>query len=477
MRLIPKQLLLILLLSCSMLSASEIDKDKGYELKFEIDGLRPDTIYMLSYKGNVMNHFDTAFVDNKGAFVFKNDKKLLVGMYGVYSKTPYNGTQLFIKFIGKEKTMSMKTDTLDFINNLKIEGSKENSLFFGMIQYSAQLGEKATELSNKLKDEKKDSDKYNKIKKEISAFRDKYYSYRDSVINNYPKLFVATILRTSIDPVIPEIPILPNGREDSTFSFRYYKKHYFDNIDLSDRRLFRSQIMHNKVFNYLDKMTPMIPDSIIKSVDVILKGTKEDSVTFRYFAAKLLYRYDTSKVVGMSNVLFHIANEYYKDDKAYWMDSTQMADVKRRVEMLRYNQIGKQAIDLSLPDWEGKKHRISDIKSDFTILFFYSASCGHCKKEAPKLLDLYHKYGKDVVSVYAVEGTNDRKKWEEFVKDLELDWINVADPDEKSHFRQYYDVRSFPTVYLLDKRKKILLKRVSVESLDKTIERDKAGDN
>ena len=95
------------------------------------------------------------------------------------------------------------------------------------------------------------------------------------------------------------------------------------------------------------------------------------------------------------------------------------------------------------------------------------------QKTAPKLLDLYHKYGKDVLTVYAVEGTNDRKKWDEFVSDLELDWINVSDAKKDSHFRQYYDVTSYPTIYLLSDTKKILLKKVSVESIGEAIERDK----
>ncbi|NQY08409.1 MAG: DUF5106 domain-containing protein [Flavobacteriales bacterium] len=452
------------------ISAAQAEKsESGYNLSFKIEGIQPDTVYMVSYQGNKVMYFDTTIINTQGEFTFKNDKKLKVGMYGVFHRK-----RILIQFIGKETNMKMSTDTINYVNNMRVENSEENALLFGFFQFANASNEKSKALSKKLKAAKKDSDKYNKAKEELQVMRDGFNSYRDDIITNHPELFVATLLKARIDPVIPPVPTLPNGKKDSTFSFRYYKKHYFDNIDLSDRRLYRTDLMHQKVFHYLDKMTQMIPDSIIKSVDVILKGTKLDSVTFRYFAAKLLYRYDTSKIVGMSNVLFHIGDKYYlKNNQAYWMDSTQMAKVKERVEMLRYNQIGRQAIDLRLPDMQGKTRSISEIKSQFTVLFFFDASCGHCKKTAPKLLDLYHKYGKDVLTVYAVEGTNDRKKWDEFVSDLELDWINVSDAKKDSHFRQYYDVTSYPTIYLLSDTKKILLKKVSVESIGEAIERDK----
>ncbi|NQY68469.1 MAG: DUF5106 domain-containing protein, partial [Flavobacteriales bacterium] len=372
---------IILLINLLGLNASA-EKNTGYELKFEIDGLASDTVYLVNYQGNKIMYFDTTVVDTKGQFAFKNTKKLKVGMYGLF----YNG-RILLQFIGKETSMKIVTDTLNYIGNISVEGSEENQTLYGFFQFAGKSNRDSQSLRKKLKSAKKGSDNAKEIKEELEKMHDAFDEYRNNIIDNKKNLFVSTLLKARIEPTIPKTPLLENGKKDSTFAYRYFKRHYFDNIDLSDRRLFRTDIMHDKVFYYLDKLTPMQPDSIIKSVDVILEGTKEDSITFRYFASKLLYRYDTSKVVGMSNVLFHIGNKYYLKDKAYWMDSTQMAKVVKRVEMLRYNQIGNQAIDLRLQDIDGNTRTISEIKSEFTILFFFDASCGHCKKTAPKLLD------------------------------------------------------------------------------------------
>jgi len=44
------------------------------------------------------------------------------------------------------------------------------------------------------------------------------------------------------------------------------------------------------------------------------------------------------------------------------------------------------------------------------------------------------------------------------------EWTNVWDPTYNSNFRKLYDVTTTPIIYILDKNKKIIAKRLDVES-------------
>jgi len=98
---------------------------------------------------------------------------------------------------------------------------------------------------------------------------------------------------------------------------------------------------------------------------------------------------------------------------------------------------------------------------------FWSASCGHCIKEVPILHEVYQHYKEDGVKCMAVSTDLEREGWVEFIEKHELtDWINAIDVERHSNFRFDYHVYSTPVLYLLDEEKKIVAKRISVETLD-----------
>jgi hypothetical protein len=77
------------------------------------------------------------------------------------------------------------------------------------------------------------------------------------------------------------------------------------------------------------------------------------------------------------------------------------------------------------------------------------------------------------IKVFAVCTQNDKKEWEDFIADNDLfDFINCYDPHYQNNFRVYYDIYSTPTVYLLDKDKKIIAKRLDLENLKSFLDRE-----
>ena len=57
-------------------------------------------------------------------------------------------------------------------------------------------------------------------------------------------------------------------------------------------------------------------------------------------------------------------------------------------------------------------------------------------------------------------------KWKNYIKENELDWINVADPNLRNNFRHDFDISTTPQIFILDKEKKIIAKRLDVEQIE-----------
>ena len=133
--------------------------------------------------------------------------------------------------------------------------------------------------------------------------------------------------------------------------------------------------------------------------------------------------------------------------------------------------------------------KMYDVDAKYTVLIFFAPDCGHCKKELPKIKKIVdslktprflsnHKVID--IEVYAVQTEFDKDLWKEFIIKQEIeDWINVCDiqkdpegnPAASSNWRDEYDIYSTPVIYLLDKDKKILAKRISHNQLAKIIKR------
>ena len=140
------------------------------------------------------------------------------------------------------------------------------------------------------------------------------------------------------------------------------------------------------------------------------------------------------------------------------------------MELLRYNLIGLQAKDLVMDSYNGTYVSLYDIDKDFVILYFWEPSCSHCKEATPKLAEYYKKAKNQGIEVFAVCTTDEKEAWSKFIQDNNLTWINGWDPDRLTHFDYYYNVQSTPMIYILDKNKKIIAKKLSVEDIEQYID-------
>jgi peroxiredoxin len=275
-------------------------------------------------------------------------------------------------------------------------------------------------------------------------------------------------------PIVPDVPA---NADSLTFKYSYYKVHFWDGIDIADPGLLRSPLLYNKIMDYLDNVVIQHPDTVIVAIDDLITTSKKNDEAFRYLLITLTNKYESSKVMGFDKVFVHLVDQYYLTNQATWTDVETIAKLEERAASIRPNFIGNPAPAFTLQDTLGRDYRLYDIDAKYTVLYFYDPDCGHCKTSTPGLYDAYADLQSKNVEVLAICTTTDSKRWHEFIVDNDLDWINLADLASVTHFKYYYDVRSTPTVYILDKDKKILLKKIATEDIpdiiDQLIAREK----
>jgi peroxiredoxin len=485
---IMKKLLSILLMLCFSLAG--FTQNKGYKIKIKVAGMQDSTCYLINYFGDKRYYKDTAQFNSQGIVLFSGEEQHQGGIY-----TLYTGSKVLFEFvINDEPVIDLETDTNNLIMNMKVNKSKENEIFFGHIQFITKKQKASQPFRNKLnskgitdKEKKEINGKLAEIGKEVNK-------YRLDIIDKYPELFVSVIFKTMKEPEAPKFEEIENDSLKRLLRYEYVKNHYFDDVDFSDARINYTPLYHNKIDKYFKTIVYPMPDSIIKEIDVIVAKAKANDEIFKYTVHHLLSYYERSKIMGMDGVFSHIGLNYYTHELAFWADSAQVEKVQDRARKIAPLMIGKPAINLSLLDTSGKNwiNLYRDVKAEYTVLVFWDPDCGHCKKELPKLVQYVDSVKSTTdIKVYSVS-SHHNEEWKNFIRDNNIDFINVAVPKEvyedqqkatdyiikgltnlKSlNYNTTYDIFTTPQIYLLDKSKKIIAKKLDTGLLKMVISKE-----
>jgi thiol-disulfide isomerase/thioredoxin len=235
-------------------------------------------------------------------------------------------------------------------------------------------------------------------------------------------------------------------------------------------------VFHGKLEQFMTKTIYQIPDSINKEADILLEKARANNDLFKYVVYWVTQHFETSKQMGMDAVFVHMAKTYYMTGQAYWADSTTVAKISERAQKLDWSLMGKVAPNLRMQDPDGMWHELHKIKADFTIAYFWDPECGHCKKVTPVVKEFYDKFKDELgIGIFAVSThvADKKQEWIDFIKEKNLNWLNLSDPEQKTAYKYLYDIYSTPVIYLLDKNKKIIAKRLGAEDLESFIRRYK----
>jgi thiol-disulfide isomerase/thioredoxin len=473
----------------------------GYEITINLKNCPDSLAYLTYYQFDKTLIKDTCTSIKEGKIVFKGKTKLDKGIYSLVSQKK----AIYFDFYIDENTqnLSLKSEASANIGKeLAALNSPLENEFFEYIQFINQKNtDFQTYKSSTLLKSKKDSlalmDRQKEVEKSINEFEEKF-------IETHKGTFIGDVMNLKVEKLLKEIPKASNGRPDSIQSYKYYKKHYWDNVNLKDNATMRNPFFHNKVKKYFESVVVTHPDSICVEIDVFLDKTDRSSLLYKYLLAHFTYTYETTKLMGFDKVFVHLSENYFKTGKAdgIYDDVDIVKKIIKRSDKLKPLLVGAVAQDLFMikaEDFEKMKAmgfedaknsdemtkvyyknesqvskmfvKLSDVKADYTILIFWDVDCGHCQKEIPVLIDAYNDLIKDKkdVKVYSVYMQHEGEKYLKYIAEHKLPWINVYDGAHYNNAVEKYDVYSTPVIYILNKNKVIKAKRIDANQIKNII--------
>jgi len=261
------------------------------------------------------------------------------------------------------------------------------------------------------------------------------------------------------DFLLPQIiPMTPDT------NVYWLRKHFWDYTDLNSKSTLINPFFEKNRKIYYEQVLGHDPDTVIKHMNRLFNSSMDEQVR-KVFVSTATYYYETSNYMGEDKVFVWLAQTYYNSGFADWMDKDDLAKIKEKSDGLSTELIGNPARDFAFDTKDRGRIKLSEVQSPITILYFWDSTCGHCKKETPRLKKFYEEYKDKGVEVVAITPENEFTSWNKYIDQNELTWINGYESNfERPNFLWYYYIPSTPKKLVLDKDKKIIAKNLDVET-------------
>lgn len=437
---------------------------KGHEIDIYISGFDQSEIYLAYYYGDKQYIRDTTARTENGTYVFSGEETLPAGVYLVV--LPPDSRYFEILIDDNEQHFSISTSYNDLVGSMRFEGkSADNERFYAYLNFLAERRPIADSLQAVIDGEGSEySLGKGAARIELRKINNEISKYQQNLITRNPSSLSAALIKSGLPLDVPEF----EGNNAETLRWRWFQRHFFDNFELDDPRLLRTPVLLKHVNYYVYDLQVQDPDTISAAIDWVLNKMEPAEETFKYYVIHFVNKAANSKIMGMDAVYVHMVNAYYASGKADWTDGETLEKMLERARALEPLLIGKIAPNATWRKRDESTLQLHDIDSPFTLLFFWKADCGTCTETADELKPVYTGYKDKGLSILAIctKYAEEVQGCWDYVDENGLgDWIHVADPMNEFGGASLYDVKSTPTIYLLDSKKEIISKRVTPEQV------------
>jgi hypothetical protein len=364
---IKKLAFFILLLITTTVSAQK----EGFNIKVKMDNYKSDTLYLGNYYGGSQYIRDTAILNSKGFFVFSDKETLPGGVYLIIT----NDKKYFEIIIDKEQFFSIETQYEEFGKYLKSKGSLDNEVFYKFVNFNRVKFEDVTPLQKKMQDMKDNKDTVEWCKARLEKINEEIGDFKIKFMQDNPNHLMTKVFKSSKDVEVPDPPKNADGSIDSMFSYKFYKQHYWDNVDFTDDRLLRTPVYHTKLDYYFKNVVYQINDTLFAECDKIIELSRANKELFKYTLWFLTNKFEKSSIMGQDAVFVHLVEKYYMTNQAFWVTPTILESISKRAMQLKPILIGKVAPELIMPDTNDRYVSLYSSKGNYTFLLFWDTDC------------------------------------------------------------------------------------------------------
>ncbi|HZJ79363.1 MAG TPA: DUF5106 domain-containing protein [Dysgonamonadaceae bacterium] len=270
---------------------------------------------------------------------------------------------------------------------------------------------------------------------------------------------------------LPSVPVMITSRDDVSI---YLSKHYWDLYDFADTTLIKQpEITEQGLVDYIHLLYQLSYTDAEKSINTMLDRAKQHPTMYAHFAT-LYEKY------------FYDPNSPFRNDELYipvvnhLVESGILTQIKQEVysfqqKMVLKNRAGTKATNFAFTLANGENKMMHTIRSNYLILFFTNPDCPSCATTTEQLVNSKALQGifslnnpaSMMLTVLSIYPDSNIDEWRKALPSLpQKHWINSYDDGEVIANKQLYDIKAIPTLYLLDKDKKVILKDTTLEAIE-----------
>jgi len=147
-------------------------------------------------------------------------------------------------------------------------------------------------------------------------------------------------------------------------------------------------------------------------------------------------------------------------------------NAKSDLYALRNLRIGKHAPDIEGEDLTGANFKLSDYRGKVILLVFWASWCGPCMADVPHERELVERFKGRPFVLVGVNGDEKKENAQNVVQTKQIPWRSFCQKDGPSGLIvTAWNVRAWPTVYVIDHKGVISDKYLQHEKLDDPLEK------
>ena len=219
--------------------------------------------------------------------------------------------------------------------------------------------------------------------------------------------------------------------------------HFWDGIEAFDGPTSENPIMAAQLDYYFDKMVAPLPDSITLEINRLIDKTEDYTDLRDFILWHLLEKYSHPEYMAQDQVFVWLYDQYFSQLEIKDLNENNLALIREKAERLRRLALFNVAPDIKI----NGSYVLQSVESEYTVLFFYDHSCEVCIQEKQEL-----------DSVCALHP-------EIMVLPIDLNMEPPTDPYEIAAVFDTYDIESKPLIYVLDREKRIIAKKIRAKQI------------
>ena len=269
------------------------------------------------------------------------------------------------------------------------------------------------------------------------------------------------------------LPHIPETLVDPFERAAYLVMHYWDRFDFTNRKLIdRPEITEQAFVNYIDILKHVPKEKADESLAYTLGKASADTAMYTHFGAMFeKYLYDFNSPFRNEEMYLPVIEQL---EKSPLIPEGRKSSLRFQKEMAQKNRVGSRAANFSYTLPSGKSYELHRLTSEYILLIFSNPGCNTCETvierltrsdEVNRALSLNNP-GRTMLTILTVYPDEDLDEWLAYLPKMPANWVHGYDKGMKISREKLYDIRAIPTIFLLAKDKKVILKEVSVDAVE-----------